>query len=80
MSVSLHKNYKHSRKLILGRYDKLRDDRKKECDLMLLYNNDLRKAHYFKEWFYRICEENRYAVLRTEFWDWIRNAEICGIK
>ena len=80
MSVSLRKYYKHSRRLILGRYDKLRGDRKKECDLMLLYNDDLRKAHYFKEWFYRICEENSYAVLRTEFWDWIRNAEISGIK
>lgn len=80
MSVSLRKYYKHSRRLILGRYDKLRGDRKKECDLMLLYNDDLRKAHYFKEWFYRICEENSYAVLRTEFWDWVSNAEISGIK
>ena len=80
MSVSLRKYYKHSRRLILGRYDKLKDERKKECDLMLLYNDDLRKAHYFKEWFYRICEENSYTVLRTEFWEWIRNAEICGIK
>lgn len=80
MPISLRKYYKHSRKLILSRYDKLRDERKKECDLMLLYNDDLRKAHYFKEWFYRICEENSYATLRTEFWDWIRNAEISGIK
>lgn len=80
MSVSLRKYYKHSRKLILGRYDKLRDEGKKKCDLMLLYNDDLRKAHYFKEWFYRICEENSYFVLRTEFWDWIRNAELSGIK
>jgi transposase len=80
MSVSLRKYYKHSRRLILSRYEKLKDERKKECDLMLLYNDDLRKAHYFKEWFYRICEEQRYSVLRSEFWDWIKNAETCGIK
>ncbi len=54
-----------------GRYDKLRDERKKECDLMLLYNDDLWKAHYFKEWSYCICGENSYASLRAEFWDWI---------
>lgn len=36
MPVSLRKYYKHSRRLILERYDKLKDERKKECDLMLL--------------------------------------------
>ncbi len=80
MSVPLRKYYKHSRRLILGRYDKLKGESKKECDLMLHYNDDLRKAHYFKEWFYHICEENSYSILRTEFWDWIKNAEICRIK
>lgn len=80
MSVSLRKYYKHSRRLILSRYDKLKGERKKECDLMLLYNDDLRKAHYFKEWFYRICDESSYSILRSEFWDWIKNAETCGIK
>lgn len=43
MPISLRKYYKRSHKLILTRYDKLKDENKKACDLMLHYNDDLRK-------------------------------------
>ena len=62
----LRKYYKRSRSLILTRYDKLKDEKKQECDLMLLYNDDLRLAHYLKEWFYRICQNPRYSEQRKE--------------
>lgn len=42
---------------------------------MLLYNDDLRKAHMLKEWFYKICQNTKYSIQRTEFYEWIRNAE-----
>lgn len=80
MPVSLRKYYKRSHKLILTRYDKLKDENKKACDLMLLYNDDLRKAHMLKEWFYRICQNPKYSIQRVEFYEWIRNAEGSGIK
>lgn len=80
MPVSLRKYYKRSHKLILTRYDKLKDENKKACDLMLLYNDDLRKAHMLKEWFYHICQNPKYSIQRTEFFSWIKNAETCGIK
>lgn len=38
MTPTLRKYYKRSRKLILTRYEKLKDDNKKACDLMLMYN------------------------------------------
>ena len=75
MSVSLHKYYKRSRSLILARYDSLSEDDKKACDLMLLYNDDLRLAHYLKEWFYRICHNTKYSEQRREFLEWISTAE-----
>ena len=75
MPSALRKYYKRSRSLILTRYDKLRDENKKACDLMLLYNDDLRLAHYLKEWFYRICQNPKYSEQRKEFWDWISTAE-----
>ena len=40
MPYELRKYYKRSRKLILTRYHKLKDDNKKAVDLMLLYNDD----------------------------------------
>jgi transposase len=50
------------------------------CDLMLHYNDDLRRAHMLKEWFYSICQNPKYSVQITEFYEWIRNAESCGIE
>ena len=45
MPATLRKYYKRSRKLILSPYHKLSDENKKACDLMFLYNDDLRAAH-----------------------------------
>ena len=75
MPASLRKYYKRSHSLILKRYKSLKEENKKACDLMLLYNDDLRLAHYLKEWFYRICQNPKYAEQRTEFFEWISTAE-----
>lgn len=75
MTASLRKYYKRSHKLILSRYKNLKDENKNACDLMLQYNDDLRLAHYLKEKFYSICQETKYSVQRTAFWDWIKEAE-----
>ena len=80
MPASLRKYYKRSRRLILTRYEKLKDENKKACDLMLHYNDDLRMAHKLKEWFYSICQNPKYSIQRTEFYDWIKCAERCGIQ
>jgi len=75
MPASLRKYYKRSRSLILARYDKLKGETKKACDLMLLYNDDLRLAHFLKEWFYQICQNPKYSEQRKEFFEWILAAE-----
>jgi transposase len=80
MSVSLRKYYKNSRRLLLKRYNELKEEQREKCDLMLLYNDDLRRAHGLKEWFYQICDEKSYSVTRSEFLSWINNAEKSGIK
>ena len=80
MPVSLRKYYKRSRKLILTRYKKLKDENKQACDLMLQYSEDLRLAHRMKEWFYDICQMKAYRQQQREFDDWIANAQGCGIK
>jgi transposase len=79
MPANLRKYFKRSRRLILSRYSKLKEDNKKACDLMLLYNDDLRKAHRLKEWFYEICQNEKYSYQRTAFWEWIKEAEQSGI-
>jgi len=79
MPVNLRKYYKRSRKLILTRYNKLNEENKKACDLMLLYNDDLRVAHNLKEWFYKICQSEQYSYQRSSFWEWVKAAETSGI-
>lgn len=79
MPVNLRKYYKRSRKLILTRYQKLKEENKQSCDLMLFYNDDLRRAHRLKEWFYNICQSKKYTEQRTEFWEWIKEAEKSNI-
>lgn len=79
MSPNLRKYYKRSRSLILKRYDKLKDEDKQACDLMLLYNDDLRLAHYLKEQFFKICQNTKYSEQRRDFFDWIKIAESSGL-
>ena len=80
MPVKLRKYYKNSKLLLLKPYDTLNDEQKERCDLMLLYNDELRKSHFLKEWFYKICKERQYSITRAEFTNWIKNAESSGIK
>ncbi len=80
MPADLRKYYKRSRTLILTRYDKLKAENRQACDLMLLYNDDLRLAHYLKEWFYRICQNPKYSEQRKEFREWIAYAEQSQLK
>lgn len=80
MSAKLRKYFKYSKSLILKRYKYLTKEQKEKCDLMLLYNDELRQAHFLKEWFFDICRETKYRVVREEFSRWIKNAESSGIK
>lgn len=79
MPARLRKYYKRSRKLILARYFKLKAEDKQACDLMLLYNDDLRKAHFLKEKFYEICQNPKYSEQRNDFFVWIKMAEKSGL-
>ena len=79
MPSNLRKYYKRSRSLILAHYSTLKDENKKKCDLMLMYNDDLRLAHRLKEQFYAICQNQKYSEQRTYFFQWIKYAETSGI-
>lgn len=80
MTITMRKYYKRSHKLLLTRYHKLKEENKKACDLMLLYNDDLRLAHWLKEKFYEICQDISYSQQRRDFHDWIKIAESSGLK
>ena len=47
---------------------------------MLEYSEDLRKAHFTKELFVDILDENAYSKQRTLFSEWLREVEKSGIE
>lgn len=75
MLPSLRKYFKRSKRLILKRSDKLKQEEKEALDVMLLYSEDLRQAYKLKEAFYTICQETRYSIQRKDFYEWIQYAE-----
>ena len=79
MPTNLRKYYKRSKTIIHKPYNSLSKEDKERCDLMLLYNDDLRTSHQLKEWFDSFKHEKKYSVIRKSFHDWIKNAESCGI-
>ena len=67
MLPSLRKYYKRSKSLITKRKAKLSNDNRVALEWMLEYSEDLRKAHFTKELFVDILDENAYSKQRTLF-------------
>jgi len=79
MIPSLRKYFKRSRRLILKRNHKLKDDERIQLENMLYYSYELRQAYLLKERFYDICHMTKYAEQRKAFADWIIEAESIGL-
>ena len=80
MLPSLRKYYKRSKSLITKRKAKLSNDNRAALEWMLEYSEDLRKAHFIKELFVDILDENAYSKQRTLFSEWLREVENSGIE
>jgi len=80
MDPKLRRYYKRSRKLILAKYESLDEESKRELDIMLLYNDELRQAHFLKERFYKISKAKSSSEARKLLKEWIDLARRSGIK
>jgi len=80
MAAPLRKYYKRSKSLITKRKSKIPDDSKSALELMLEYSEDLRKAHFIKELFVDMLEENSYSKQRQLLREWLLEVESSGIK
>lgn len=73
------KYFKHSKWLLLKRWDKLSEDDKQRLNVMLYYSPELSQAHYLKELLYRINSADSKDEACRLFKQWIQNADSCGI-
>ena len=79
LSTTLRKYFKRSKRLILARRDSLSERSKQELDVMLLYSEDLRQAHYIKELFYQITDAPSSDEAKVLLGKWIDIARNSGI-
>ena len=71
--------FKHSRYLLLKRFDELKDEQKQQVNIMLYASPTLSTAHYYKESFLKIlhCKDRLSASKQMN--KWISSALDCGI-
>lgn len=80
MIPNLRRYYKRSKKLILAKYDSLDTESKRELEIMLLYNDELRQAHYLKERFNEFTYAKSSEEARKLLKKWIAMARASNIK
>ena len=77
---SERKYFKHSRKLLLKRFDKLNDEQKQQVNIMLYKSANLNIAHWFKEDFLKILDCNDREEAKKRMSEWIDSALDSGIE
>ena len=77
---SERKYFKHSRKLLLKRFDELNDEQKQQVNIMLYKSANLNIAHWFKEDFLKILDCNDREEAKKRMSEWIDSAFDSGIE
>lgn len=72
--------FKHSRKLLFKRFDKLNDEQKQQVNAMLYLSPTLCTAHFYKEDFLKILDCKDRASAKSSLSEWISSAYDCGIE
>lgn len=80
LAPSLRKYFKKSRKLLLSKKDHLKEDSRQQLELMLLYKDDLRQAHYLKELFHEVLASKSKSEAKELLSRWIAYASSSGIN
>jgi len=71
--------FKHSRKLLLKRFETLTDEEKQQVNIMLFASANLSSAYFLKDEFLKILSYNDPEKSRIELKKWIDNALDCDI-
>ena len=71
--------FKHSRELLLKRFNYLNDEQKQQVNVMLYASPSLSSAHFLKEDFFSILDCNDRNSAKKHLVSWIENAKGSGI-
>ncbi len=79
LDPKLRKYFKHSRSLLIKRYDGLKDEEKQQVNVMLYCSVNISRAHWYKEAFLKILDSKSPEIAKSDLIEWIQNAENCGL-
>lgn len=71
--------FKHSKRLLIKRAEKLKDYEKERINSMMYISDELRAAYYLKEAFYRVLDASDRCTAKALMSDWILSAQNSGI-
>jgi len=72
--------FKHSRKLLIKRHSKLKDDEKERVNAILYKSPEMLTAYQLKEQFYQIVDAKSHSEAKTYMSEWISLAEDSNIR
>lgn len=71
--------FKHSKRLLIKRAEKLKDYEKERINSMMYISDELRSAYYLKESFYKVLDAPNSATAKQLMSEWILSAQNSGI-
>lgn len=71
--------FKHSKRLLIKRTEKLKDYEKERINSMMYISDELRVAYYLKESFYKVLDAPNRAAAKQLMSEWILSAQNSGI-
>lgn len=71
--------FKHSKRLLIKRAEKLKDYEKERINSMMYISDELRSAYYLKESFYKVLDAPNRATAKQLMSEWILSAQNSGI-
>lgn len=71
--------FKHSKRLLIKRAEKLKDYEKERINSMMYTSDELRVAYYLKESFYKVLDAPNRAAAKQLMSEWILSAQNSGI-
>lgn len=72
--------FKHSKRLLIKRAEKLKDYEKERINSMMYISDELRAAYHLKEAFYEVLDAPNRAIAKRLMSDWILSAQDSGIQ
>lgn len=78
-SKEYRRYFKHSRKLLLKRFDNLSDEQKQQVNMMLYASPTLSRSHFYKEKFLEMLDKKDKEQAKAALKEWISYTAECDI-